>query len=46
MSALIAGTKYRGEFEERLQTVIKEAEQQSEVILFIDEIHKIGRAHV
>ena len=41
MSALIAGTKYRGEFEERLQAVIKEAEQQSEVILFIDEIHTL-----
>jgi len=41
MSALIAGTKYRGEFEERLQAVIKEAEQQAEVILFIDEIHTL-----
>ena len=41
MSALVAGTKYRGEFEERLQAVIKEAEQQSEVILFIDEIHTL-----
>ena len=41
MSALIAGTKYRGEFEERLQAVIKEAEQQSEAILFIDEIHTL-----
>ena len=41
MAALIAGTKYRGEFEERLQAVIKEAEQQSEVILFIDEIHTL-----
>ena len=41
MSALIAGTKYRGEFEERLQAVIKEAEQQPEVILFIDEIHTL-----
>ena len=46
MSALIAGTKYRGEFEERLQAVIKEAEQQSEVILFIDEIHTLVGAGV
>ena len=41
MPALIAGTKYRGEFEERLQAVIKEAEQQPEAILFIDEIHTL-----
>ena len=41
MPALIAGTKYRGEFEERLQAVIKEAEKQPDVILFIDEIHML-----
>ena len=41
MAALVAGTKYRGEFEARLQAVIKEAEEQPGVILFIDEIHTL-----
>jgi ATP-dependent Clp protease ATP-binding subunit ClpC len=41
MPALIAGTQYRGQFEERLQAVIREAERQPEVILFIDEIHTL-----
>lgn len=41
MAALIAGTQYRGEFEARLQAVIKEAEEQPGVILFIDEIHTL-----
>lgn len=42
MGALIAGAKYRGEFEERLKAVLKEvAERQGEVILFIDEIHTL-----
>jgi ATP-dependent Clp protease ATP-binding subunit ClpC len=41
MAALIAGTKYRGEFEARLQAVIKEAEEQPGMILFIDEIHTL-----
>lgn len=41
MSALIAGTQYRGQFEERLQAVVKEAEHKPEVILFIDEIHTL-----
>ena len=41
MAAMIAGTKYRGEFEERLQAVIKEAEESPDVILFIDEIHTL-----
>ena len=46
MGALIAGTKYRGEFEERLTGIIKEASNPN-IILFIDEIHNIvgaGRA--
>ncbi len=42
MGALIAGAKYRGEFEERLKAVLKEvAEKQGDVILFIDEIHTL-----
>jgi ATP-dependent Clp protease ATP-binding subunit ClpC len=41
MPALIAGAQYRGQFEERLQAVIKEAEAAPDVILFIDEIHTL-----
>jgi len=41
MGALLAGTKFRGDFEERLKAVIQALQQKSEVILFIDEIHTI-----
>ncbi len=41
MGALLAGTKYRGDFEERLKSVLKELEDDSSAILFIDEIHTI-----
>ena len=41
MSAMIAGAKYRGEFEDRLKAVIKEVQKQQNIILFIDEIHTI-----
>ncbi len=41
MSSAVAGTKYRGEFEEKLNKIIKEAESDDEIILFIDEIHTI-----
>ena len=48
MAALVAGAKYRGDFEERMTTVLKEiGKQQGQVILFIDEIHNLvgaGRA--
>ena len=41
MSSAVAGTKYRGEFEDKLNKIIKEAETNSDIILFIDEIHTI-----
>ncbi len=41
MGALLAGTKFRGDFEERLKRVIKELERQQRAILFIDEIHTV-----
>ncbi|MCX6972371.1 MAG: ATP-dependent Clp protease ATP-binding subunit [Verrucomicrobia bacterium] len=41
MSLLVAGTKYRGEFEERVQAVIKEASTDSNIVLFLDEIHTL-----
>ena len=41
VSALVAGSKYRGEFEERLKKCIKEVEQANDIILFIDELHTL-----
>lgn len=41
MSGMVAGSKYRGEFEERIRSVISEAEADGKVLLFIDEIHTI-----
>ncbi|MFC0233818.1 ATP-dependent Clp protease ATP-binding subunit [Vagococcus entomophilus] len=41
MGSLVAGTKYRGEFEDRLKKVIEEIYQDGEVILFIDELHTL-----
>src|SRR6202522_3190522 len=41
MGALLAGTRYRGDFEERLKAVIKELENHHNAILFIDEIHTV-----
>ena len=44
MSLLLSGSKYRGDFEERLNTVIKEVMDDGKIILFIDEIHTIMHA--
>lgn len=41
MGALIAGAKYRGEFEERLKAVLKEVQERDDIILFIDELHTV-----
>jgi ATP-dependent Clp protease ATP-binding subunit ClpA len=41
MGALLAGTKYRGDFEQRLKAVLKQLEKQPNAILFVDEIHTI-----
>ena len=41
IASLVAGTKYRGEFEDRLQKIIKELENDGEIILFLDEVHTI-----
>ena len=41
MAAVVAGTKYRGQFEERIRALIKEIEQNPDIIIFIDEIHTL-----
>ena len=41
MASSVAGTKYRGEFEERMNQIIKEIEENDDIILFIDEIHTL-----
>ena len=41
ITGIVAGTKYRGQFEERIRALIKEIEQNDDVIVFIDEIHTI-----
>lgn len=41
MATLVAGTKYRGEFEERVRKILKEVEENDDIILFIDEIHTL-----
>ena len=39
LTSIVAGTKYRGQFEERIKALIKELEQNSDIIVFIDEVH-------
>jgi ATP-dependent Clp protease ATP-binding subunit ClpC len=41
MSSIVAGTKYRGQFEERMKAILEELEENQDVIVFIDEIHTI-----
>jgi ATP-dependent Clp protease ATP-binding subunit ClpC len=41
MGLLVAGTKYRGEFEERLKKLMEEIKQNDDIILFIDEVHTL-----
>lgn len=42
IASLVGGTKYRGEFEARLEAIIKETRQNPNIVLFIDEIHQLG----
>ena len=44
MASLVSGTKYRGEFEERVKKIIKELDDNDDIILFIDEIHTLSYA--
>ena len=44
MGSLLAGTKYRGDFEERLKSVMTELEDHPDAVLFIDEIHTVIRS--
>ena len=41
LAGMVAGTKYRGQFEERIKALVKELEENPDVIIFIDEIHTI-----
>lgn len=41
MASMVAGTKYRGEFEDRVRKIIKELEENDDIILFIDEVHTL-----
>ncbi len=41
IAGLVAGTKYRGEFEERVNKILKEVEENTDIILFVDEIHTL-----
>jgi len=42
LGALVAGSRYRGDFEERLKKVLKEIKSRGDIVLFIDELHTRG----
>lgn len=44
VASLVAGTKYRGEFEDKLKKIVDECREDGDILLFIDELHTIGRA--
>ena len=44
IASLVAGTKYRGQFEERMKAVMNELEKNDDIILFIDEIHRFSKS--
>ena len=43
MASVVAGTKYRGQFEERIRSIINELQKNPNIILFIDEIHRFNK---
>ncbi len=43
LALMVAGTKYRGQFEERIKAVMEEIKRSQDVIIFIDELHTLGR---
>ena len=46
LSAMVAGTKYRGEFEERVKNILTEVRRLGDIILFIDELHTLSLIHI
>ena len=46
LSSVVAGTKYRGEFEERIKNIVMEIKKANNIIIFIDELHTISELAV